>query len=532
MAVHFKATSDFKDVLADYDKLQRKVVGLEEKLRGVTKESRGQQSLSASIGQSMGQAITGAIAGYATLQGAIQLVNSALQEQARLNAEAARTTMTVADAQAEVIKNLGMISTADASSFIKDIEAISKTAGMPSTAPVFSAAAAVLSGVESNQALTKGILAESLPFFKNKPEDLAPFAGAVGDLATIAGATSQQDIRSIVGMVLSTQAQARIVSMEQFKNAAPAIAAGATVDKSGNKMEAIRQSAAMFSAIGGAIKDPEGALTKTAVSEVATALSELLPERNVLDAEGKIKRKGTGLRTMDERLRAVQASPELQRRLFETGEGMQAASFRGPITPVIRDLVSNPESEVAKRYAAAMVAIRPDTSLVDQMRANLEGATPQLALSGSARRVSGAVERAQLSGPSATLGTVAESIQKTFQQTRQNWLLDPLREKVFNAEMAFTRNFRGPDAALQLAEDEIVGRMRGWAKAPQILDGRPATPPTTEEIQAAGPLSEDAATALEVLRALLDEIKLMRSNLNKAGATTAAAASMQDQRER
>lgn len=420
MAVHFEATSDVSKVAADYDKLVRENVRLREKMLAVTKESSSQGSIiSSTIGNGVSQ-LRNMAAGYFSVHGMISLVNAGLEEQKRISQEINRVQMTAADAQAEVVKNLGNVSTEQASRFLKEVEGIAAKTGAPSVAPVYEAAAQTLSAVGDEQ-LTKSILSETIPLFKGKMAELPTFAGAVGDLANISGAKSESEIRRIVSLIMSSQKFSRGATLESFKNVAPAVAAVSAVDSSGNRIAAERQALALSGAISSAIADPEMALTKTATAEVATALAELLPEKDILDAEGKVKRAGTGMKTMLERLTAVQASPELQRRLFETGEGMQAASFRGPIKPVIQELMSSPNSPIAKKFREAFEAISDDPNVVGQIRANLAGASSQLALAESTRKAGGVVEKIQLDSSAGQFAFARQQLEAGLRETGGFW---------------------------------------------------------------------------------------------------------------
>ncbi len=532
MAVVFKADSDFSKVLKDYERMQSRVVQLEQKLRDVTKEAKYQEGgFKATFEGGMSQLKT-MIGGYASLQGAISLVNQGLAEQKRISEEIHRVQMTAADAQAEIVKNMGAVSTEQATAFIKDVEQISKRVGMPSVAPVYEAAAQTLSAV-GDETLTKNILEKSLPFFKSKPEELAPFAGAVGDLAKIAGAQSPEEIDQLVSLVLSSQKYSRGATLEAFGNVAPAVAAVSAVDTGKDRIRSITEGLAMTSAISSAIADPDMALTKTATAEVATALAELLPEKDVLDASGEVKRKGTGLSTMRDRLKAVQADQDLQRRFFETGEGFQMASFRGPIAPVIKSLVSDPDSPIAKSLNEAFAGIESDPRVAQQIRANLEGATPQLEMAKIERSAKSRLEAFQLGTDLGREAQAAGIAEKSLEQTR----LEPLG-----------MGFLGDKARMAALSIDPRGKVESSLdllrqKESEIL--RPLPDYLAAGLGPVGPLmnrllpaSEDGLSAerKEQLQLIRDQIKILEEirdaqQRTQAGAGAAAAATLQAQRE-
>lgn len=402
MAAKFEMTSDFSKVLADYEKLQSANVRLEQAVGKLVADSKKAETQTTGWFSGWKSELVGMVSGYFTLHAAIGMVTEAMAAQRRIAEEANRVQMTAADSQAEVIKNLGPVSTAHASAFLKSIDDIAKQAGAPQIAPVYQSAASTLSAIGGNEELTKTILANSIPLFRNKMDQLPAFAGSVGDLVGIMGDETKQGVQKAIGLTLQTLQQSRITRLDAFQNAAPAIAAVAAVDTGADRGRAVSEGGALFAAIGGSIKDPEGSLTKTATAMVATKLEDLLPEKDLIGGEGEIRRKGTGLKTLSERMRAVQADPELQREFFfGIKDEFQKAGFRAPIMPVIEQLLKDPNSEAAKRYKEASRAIRPDEKVFAQVLQNLENATPQLVSTGEQRKAAGSVEAFQMQNQAA-----------------------------------------------------------------------------------------------------------------------------------
>ncbi len=533
MAVVFKATSEFDDVLKDYDKLARKVVALEQKNKQLTDGVKNQGSGLKSTFQAGLTGIKSMVSGYVGWQAAITLVNQSLAEQNRLSEESRQVQMTAADAQAEVIKNLGNVSTDHASKFLTDIQGISKTAGAESVAPVLEAAASTLSGTGGNEELTQNILREAVPLFRNKLDQLPDFAGAVGDLATIAGAESQEEIRRTVGLVLTTQSQARITSLDAFKNVAPALAAVATTDTSGDEIAALREGGALFAAIGGAIKDPEGALTKTATSEFATSLQELLPENDILNVEGDVVRKGTGLKTLGERLARVQGDETLQREFMQGSDTFQKASFRGPITPVISELISNPDSEAAQRFKSAFATVQDDPAIVNQMLANLDGATSQLSGANFSRRAMGNIEGTMLTGDQSNRAIVRNMVGKTLEQTRTNFFghLDDRAQLGRIDASSDEELFSTAESSLRLRAQQIRSGGGGLAGAGLRAVTGGAINISREDNELTGQEQEQIALIKEQLALLRDMREASQKTNEHLGQLTTSAAGAAGNRE-
>lgn len=432
--VKFEGTSDFSKVQADYQKLQREVVKVKEENKKLTKASedgsrktqQGHQKTQTGL-----KATTLLLGVHATAVAALQRLWAAnaaaaedyIQKAKQASAKQAET----GSAQADFVTNLGDVGGAEVSKRIEQFKGLQKQVGFPSQAEFFRAASELRSAVGDTD-LTAAILSQTAPLFKTRPEQLAPTASAIGDLATIAGATSEDEIKQLIGLVLSTQGEARITSLSSFKNVAPAIAAGAVVDTGSDRIGAIKESAAAFAAVGAAIKDPEGSLTKGAIARLTTKLAELLPEKDVV-VGGEVVRVGTGLKTLDERLKAVQGSTGLQEEFFRGGDDFSPASFEGPVMPVIEDLLTNTAGEAARRYEAALRNITTDQASVDRLISKLDTASPELRAASQAARGSAAgdasllgmgeagikarIEQAHMRAYEASLASTGERIMST-----------------------------------------------------------------------------------------------------------------------
>jgi hypothetical protein len=487
----------------------------------------------ASITQALGSLVGGSL----SVGAIVAQIRAALEEAKQLREDVLRKQMTVGEAQGETVKMLGTVSTPEASQFLESVERIGKEAGFQDTAMLYLAAADTLSATASDQQLTLAILKQAAPLFKNRPQQIKEFAGAVADLAKIEGSTSEEAIKGTVSEVLSITSQARITSLAAFTEAAG---------------RAVREAGAAFAAIGGSIKDPEGALTKTATSMLATQLERLLPEKDILGpvseqrraellrekaqleeklsafqagggdatratqmaklqadadwarqleakatatgaesrdpkvqeaqrvlaqrhgaratqleqqlqqtrdtmpaaaaadaAEAELARKrleqidlqmqgvirkGTGKKTLAERISTVQDSPELQRLFFEgdTQQGIGEASFRGPIEPVIRTLLTSRESEASQRFNTARGAISNDPASYNQLVQNLQQASPQLQLQENVRTAQAITEsRDQGATLSAARAAVEQKAQEALLRTRQGFgIIDRMAESV------------------------------------------------------------------------------------------------------
>lgn len=239
------------------------------------------QAAPAAIGAITGQ-LTGLVSGMLSVGGIISQIRAVMEEAKQLRNEQLAKQMTVGEAQGETVKMLGQVSTPEADRFLAAVAAVGQETKFKDTTALYLAAADTLSATASNQELTLTVLKQAAPLFRARPQQIGEFAGAVADLATIQGAKTEQDVKGVVSEVLSVTSQARITSLAAFKEAAAAIAGATVTDTGEDRGRAVREAGAAFAAIGGAIKDPEGALTKTATSMLATQLERLLPEKDIV----------------------------------------------------------------------------------------------------------------------------------------------------------------------------------------------------------------------------------------------------------
>jgi len=119
MAVVFKATSDFDAVLKDYDKLQRQVVLLNQKLKDTTDESGKNKGATDSLANNQLGFLKSAIAGWVSLEGVVRTVGSALDFAAQETEAAVQSMDRLTDSR----RRLAQVALSGA-----DLEAVEKQA--------------------------------------------------------------------------------------------------------------------------------------------------------------------------------------------------------------------------------------------------------------------------------------------------------------------------------------------------------------------------------------------------------------------
>ena len=396
-------TGDASKLLAEYAKMREGMLKLEQgqkKLADASKRQADTVLSSHRTGtvamQRMADGATGLARQYISAASALQLLNAETQRKNRLSQAALQANMTVGDAQAGVIKNIGDVSDEEIRKFLDEIANIQKKTGFQSQVPLLQAAASILSATGGNQKQTLDIVAASAPFFKDQQADLAPFGGALGDMM---GVTGETNANRALALMLAIQGQARFEDLGAFKHVAPAMASSSVTQPGVDRTKAVEEAGAIFAGFGRTIGDADGAITKTAIANLAAKLQEVFP------AEGL---------SMFDRLRMSWADPEAQAAVLK-------GSFDGAIRPTIEQLVRNPESEVSKAALAALEKIVVSEEMVARKREQLAGLTDPLGTATRTRQGQGNIERYDL-GAGAAMAEARTILDQTMERVGRNVL--------------------------------------------------------------------------------------------------------------
>jgi len=603
--------------------------------------------------------VMGLFTAYTTVTGAINLFRQAMEGANEVANQQRDAQMTVAEAQAATILNLGPVPTEEATTFLDAIQGLQERLGLKDARSLFQATSGMLSATGGDQALTRTILEQTAPLFKTRPGELPEFASAVADIASMIKAETPKEIAETIGLVIGVQQKARIVEPSAFKEAAASIAGATAVDTEEDRVRAVIEAGAAFAAIGGAIKDPSGSLTKTAVANMAVQLERMMPEKDILgvgieggvteakrkelierqaslresiqdskedlvDAEAEkderlrrqqkrlaeaketnlqrsqdqgwrksrglapaklidteaieydiaqtqkdykdqvereqkrvaratkelaeiesqlteepgqtVVRKGTGLRTFAERVAAVQQSPELQRLFFQGGDGLQSASFRGAVKPVIRSFLTDEGSEAAERFQRALGDIKPDPKNYEQILKNLLEASQPLQVAEEAQQLGAGVEAYDLASEGGYKATVRDELERVLKRTAQG--LPDVADMSTPLAGPMGRFFRGVDAGGDPAEEaqrELLYRRhnmvfprfpnpwkaRYWSERSVESQMEALTSGQFDEAERQRGLSKDQQAQLELIDDTLQTLESIKQKRAAASTTTA-----------
>ena len=327
--------------------------------------------------QSGVQAVRGWILQYVGLQQAIQQVIASIQHQRRVAEEAQRANLDVAGSHARVIKVIGRTTDEENDQFFQSTGAIQKSAGFESVVPINVAAAEILDATSGDRQKTLAVLEAAAPFFRAEQDQLGRFGSVIGDIMT--ATDGQMGAEQAVGLALALQRQGRFASTGGFNAYAQSLASVVhTVDT--DRIEAARQSAAMFAAIGSAGGDEAGSMAKTGLNKLMKNMRAELMTAGV---------ETSGLSLFD-MVAEVQARPQIAQRV-------SGAAGRGAIEPIIRQLLSDPNSSIARDIQTAYQEIVADEGIVDEKRRQMQGGTQALRISSTSGKSKAALEEYRLS---------------------------------------------------------------------------------------------------------------------------------------
>ncbi len=303
-------------------------------------------------------AITGTVvAAYAAINRVIRVGNTELENRLRLQNKALTTQITVAQSQRAVIRNLGKATDEEAKDFLQTLRDIRKETGLESVVPINLAAAAVLSATKTDRPRSAAILRQSIPFFRDRPEQAETFGGSIGDILAATGVgegglTAEQ----AVSLAISVQGRARFVDLGGIESVSPVFQTARITRKPGvDLLTNIKQAGALTTAIGSQTAESKGPQAGTAAGAVVASLAALTPE-----TAGDIF----------SQLEFIRQKPELQKELLSRG------GFRAKIRPAIEELVSGTGGAIQKAMIADFAAFSTGSTATKQKQ--LSSLTPEI----------------------------------------------------------------------------------------------------------------------------------------------------------
>ncbi len=458
MALKQKFSGDFSQLIKEHEKLLAAQIRQEGQLRNLktTAVQTGNKQVSAvdKLETANRRAIKGVkdMAGqYISMHAALAGINTELERKERLELAARDASVRIAEAEADVVVNLGDAPREVKTKFIGRLEEISKDAGFQSKAPIMEAGASAVTATGGDRDLALDVVEAMAPLFKSNPDQLVPGSEAVADLATV----SRMSAEDTAGLVLSTMAKARVRKLESFKNVAPAVAAGVNTQKNISPERAAIETSALFASLGQQVKDKDGAKTATAVAALSVAL-----ERNFEIDQAKFEkltnagvsiedaRKQSALsvaerldfaQNLNERITdAINAGVKPAKADIAVRDDLLSTGFEIQFKPIVRDLLAGNDTVAARQFDATLPTIKADGDLRDRMADQLGNLTTNLKIADKKRRQEGLIESAQTTGEAAIRGQITSAYKEAIEKTGSDLFGSSIEEIGFN----FSRSVR------------------------------------------------------------------------------------------
>lgn len=410
-----KFSGDITELERALERARQMHIRLEEQIAKMAKTSKESAKETVSsidrAASGVASAVTGAVTSFLTINTAISAVSRQIDEIIQKAERAKLANLSVADAQAAVIKNIGQVDAANARQFLGAVSGIAQRTNFGQQAPLLTAASSILSATGGNQQRTLGILETAAPFFRDTPGELATFGGTLGDLMKSSG---MQDPNQAMAFALSVQGQSRFEQLGGFKNVSPVLAGAAIGAPRADRGVVAKQAAALFAAVGSELGDPEGGASKTAVLKLIENLS------TVTGGQGDLF----------QQLAAVQADPSL---MTKGKNGKVWKEFEGQAKLLMEELASNPNSQVMQSVMSAYGQISSNPADVQTKLDQLNNLTPELRTRGREAATAGALERAQLVESQAMQAQAYDIFRKSTQEFSPN--------SMFGADMPMVGRF-------------------------------------------------------------------------------------------
>lgn len=305
---------------ADFEAQKKKVDGLRASMAGLkTQMQSAGQSTSGMLSAGIGK-VTALVAGMVSFQAAVTAIVAELEKGQRLRIEAAGSTRTFEQSVADMALNIGAANVPQARQMIlQNAESLGVTpAGL---AQLFSAA------ISGGAADLDEALKLSAATLKMTAGDVGKAQPIMSGMLSLAGATGNRDFTAALGQLSQFQAAARGEDLAtSINNMSTALAAANT---RGERIAALgaERTLELSSTVSQLLQDPRMAVTGTAVRQLMGRMDAFQAKTQVKLDDGSISKitkeqadAFNALNTLDDRLAAMRAQPELGRQFLSTIE--------------------------------------------------------------------------------------------------------------------------------------------------------------------------------------------------------------------
>ena len=379
-------------------------------LRDSVKQAKGSIQQAAGgfgtkLSEGVGQ-IKNMVAGMFTLQAVVAAITSELEKVAQLRIQAAAETRTFEDAIRRMTLNVGAEDAPRAQQMVLQQAPL---LGVDPSGLAEMIGAAISGGAKDVEEAMR-LSSDVLKLTAGNVQDAMPI---LSGMLTIAGATGNRDFQSIIGQLSQFQAAGRGGDLSQtINNLSTSLAA---VNTRGERIQALgsERTLELAATISQILQDERGAITGTTLRQLMQRMDMFVAERETKLDDGTVSRLTKAqvdsfnqLGTLDERIAAMRASPELAKQFLSTLEINEG-------TAAIRQIVTGDVNAIQQEQRAAELIGGQAAGKQEFTKLTTEIAD-QTKLS-RAQAKSGAVASVgEITGGRSEAGQVAETLNRLF----------------------------------------------------------------------------------------------------------------------
>ena len=319
-------------------------------LRDSVKQAKGNIQQAAGgfgtkLSEGVGQ-IKNMVAGMFTLQAVVAAITSELEKVAQLRIQAAAETRTFEDAIRRMTLNVGAEDAPRAQQMVLQQAPL---LGVDPSGLAEMIGAAISGGAKDVEEAMR-LSSDVLKLTAGNVQDALPI---LSGMLTISGATGNRDFQAIIGQLSQFQAAGRGGDLSQtINNLSTSLAA---VNTRGERIQALgsERTLELAATISQILQDERGAITGTTLRQLMQRMDMFVAERETKLDDGTVSRLTKAqvdsfnqLGTLDERIAAMRASPELAKQFLSTLEINEG-------TAAIRQIVTGDVNAIQQEQRAA-----------------------------------------------------------------------------------------------------------------------------------------------------------------------------------
>lgn len=310
--------------------------------------------------------------GWFSVTAAIQAANNEIQKNHELQERSAGTQKTLARVQAELFQGMAGATPAERQEAIAGIRQIARETRFPDEGALTSAVGAAYGVNGGNVQAALEAARQATTVTNVTPQDVANVAKATALVMQTGNLSAEQ----ASAFVATAGDVSPIESLRLRSEHIPAAVASMSGTVKTDRLQSMRESAALFSALSFASSDFEGARSRTAAVAFTTQLEELFTTGMKMSVGGHSFRlkPGEDPGTIEGRIRYLQENPKYAKAF------LSGASIGQNYEIPIRELLTEKDSNIAKAFQEFIPKITTEASSFTELQQDLKAGTEELRL--------------------------------------------------------------------------------------------------------------------------------------------------------